>query len=44
VQVTGEGVAGRVVVLGQELCDDGGRVTVPQHDAAGSGGVRTSVQ
>jgi RND family efflux transporter MFP subunit len=32
VQVRGEDVAGRVVVLGQELCDDGARVTVPGAD------------
>jgi len=29
VEVHGDGVTGRVVVLGQELCDDGGPVTVP---------------
>lgn len=46
-QVVGEGVEGRVVVLGQELCEDGGRVTVPEErgstdgpPAGGAGGTR----
>jgi len=29
IEVLGPGVTGRVVVLGQELCDDGGPVTIP---------------
>jgi len=29
VQVTGEGVSGRVVTLGQQLVDDGSRITIP---------------
>lgn len=35
VQVTGEGVAGRVVTLGQQLVDDGSPVTMPEETAAG---------
>jgi len=35
VQVFGDGIEGRVVVLGQELCDDGSRVSIPGD--AGSG-------
>jgi len=38
IQVFGEGVTGRVVVLGQELCDDGSPVTVPEEGPAASGG------
>jgi RND family efflux transporter MFP subunit len=34
VQVVGEGVAGRVVTLGQQLIDDGSAVTVPERAAA----------
>lgn len=34
VAVRGEGLAGRVVVLGQELCDDGSRVLVVEADPA----------
>ena len=29
VQVSGEGVAGRVVVLGQQLLDDGSKIVIP---------------
>lgn len=35
VEVRGEGVAGQVVVLGQEFCDDGASVVVPDRAAAG---------
>lgn len=35
VQVSGDGVTGRVVVLGQELCDDGGPVSIPDAAAVG---------
>lgn len=38
VQVLGEGVSGKVVVLGQELCDDGGAVTVPDDPGAAPAG------
>jgi multidrug efflux pump subunit AcrA (membrane-fusion protein) len=34
VQVVGEGVAGSVVTLGQQLIDDGSAVTVPERAAA----------
>jgi RND family efflux transporter MFP subunit len=34
VQVTGEGVAGQVVVLGQQLLEDGSPVTLPSRDGA----------
>jgi RND family efflux transporter MFP subunit len=41
VQVTGKGVAGRVVVLGQQLLEDGSMITLPGEDRAASlGGVR----
>lgn len=33
VQITGEGVTGRVVTLGQQLIDDGGRIVIPDDDA-----------
>jgi hypothetical protein len=29
VQVTGEGLSGRVVVLGQQLVEDGSPITIP---------------
>jgi multidrug efflux pump subunit AcrA (membrane-fusion protein) len=34
VQVSGDGVAGRVVVLGQQLLDNGSAVTVPANGSA----------
>lgn len=33
VQVLGEGIEGRIVVLGQQLIDDGSAITVPEDDA-----------
>ena len=36
-QVSGAGIEGQVVVLGQELCEDGGAVTVPDGDGAAGG-------
>ena len=33
-QVTGEGLTGRVVTLGQQLLDDGSAITIPDHDTA----------
>jgi hypothetical protein len=35
VQVTGEGLSGRVITLGQQLVSDGSPITIP--DAAGDG-------
>jgi RND family efflux transporter MFP subunit len=37
VQVDGEGIWGRVVVLGQQLCSDGGAITIPEWAAGGAG-------
>lgn len=34
VQVTGDGLEGRVVTLGQQLLDDGSPITIPDHSAA----------
>jgi hypothetical protein len=34
VQVTGEGIAGRVVTLGQQLLDDGSPITIPEPEPA----------
>ncbi len=36
VQLSGEGLAGRVVTLGQQLLDDGSPITIPDHDDAES--------
>jgi RND family efflux transporter MFP subunit len=36
VQVSGEGLEGRVVTLGQQLLDDGSAITIPEHAAAES--------
>lgn len=33
IQVSGEGLKGRVVTLGQQLLDDGSPITIPEHDA-----------
>lgn len=37
IQVFGDGIAGRVVTLGQELCDDGAKVTVAAASAEATG-------
>ena len=42
VQVTGEGITGRVVVLGQQLIDDGSSVIVSQSANGSSGGKETA--
>lgn len=45
VQVTGQGLSGRVVTLGQQLLDDGSKITIPDESEKSDSGIKeTSIE